>query len=77
MKSEKHKITRYIKGSLRDGVFKISSCNRVAAVLSFIKHWRTQKINVHPRKEQLLVFLSKTGQVQLGVFKDLTSRKKK
>ncbi|WP_299315233.1 hypothetical protein [uncultured Aquimarina sp.] len=77
MKSETQKISKYIKGSLRDGIFSVSSSNRVISMLSFIKHWRTQKINVRSSKEQLLVFLSKTGNVQLGVFRDITSRKKK
>ncbi|WP_299255348.1 hypothetical protein [uncultured Aquimarina sp.] len=77
MKSETQKISKYIKGSLRDGIFSVSSSNRVVSMLSFIKHWRTQKINVRSSKEQLLVFLSKTGNVQLGVFRDITSRKKK
>ncbi|MBW1294229.1 hypothetical protein [Aquimarina litoralis] len=77
MKSETQKVTRYIKGSLKDGIFSVSSTNKATSILSFIKHWRTQKINVHSRKEQLLVFLSKTGSVQLGVFKDITFRKKK
>jgi len=77
MKSETQRITKYIKGSLRDGIFSISSCNRVDSLFSFINHWRTQKINVRSGKEQLLVFLSKTGSVQLGVFRDITSRKKK
>ncbi|WP_299215445.1 hypothetical protein [uncultured Aquimarina sp.] len=77
MKSETQRITKYVKGSLKDGIFSISSSNRVISILSFIKHWRTQKINVRSGKEQLLVFLSKTGKVQLGVFRDITSRKKK
>ncbi|AXT58242.1 hypothetical protein D1815_21660 [Aquimarina sp. AD1] len=77
MKSETQKINKYIKGTLRDGIFSVSSCNRVTSIFSFIKHWRTQKINVRSSKQQLLIFLSKTGKVQLGVFKDLTSRKKK
>ena len=42
-----------------------------------LNHWRTRKINVYSKKEQLLVFLSKTGKVQLGVFKDITYRGKK
>ncbi|WP_298541321.1 hypothetical protein [uncultured Aquimarina sp.] len=77
MKSETQKISKYIKGSLKDGIFSISSSNRVDSLLSFIKHWRTQKINVRSGKEQLLVFLSKTGSVKMGVFRDITSRKKK
>lgn len=77
MKSETQKITKCIKGSLRDGIFSISSSNRVISILSFIKHWRTQKISVRSGKEQLLIFLSKTGSVQLGVFRDITSPKKK
>ncbi|WP_298317262.1 hypothetical protein [uncultured Aquimarina sp.] len=77
MKSETQRISKYIKGSLKDGIFSVSSSNRVISILSFIKHWRTQKINVRSGKEQLLVFLSKTGKVQLGVFRDITSRKRK
>lgn len=77
MKSETLKVSKYIKGSLKDGIFSVSSSNKVTSVLSFIKHWRTQKINAHSKKEQLLIFLSKTGKVQLGVFKDITTRKRK
>ncbi|WP_378182904.1 hypothetical protein [Aquimarina sp. SS2-1] len=77
MKSETQKISKHIKGSLRDGIFSISSCNRVDSLLSFIRHWRTQKINTRSGKEQLLIFLSKTGRVKMGVFKDITARKKK
>lgn len=77
MKSETQRISKYIKGSLKDGIFSVSSSNRVISILSFIKHWRTQKINVRSGKEQLLVFLSITGKVQLGVFRDITSRKRK
>ncbi|MHA7059876.1 hypothetical protein ACWGOQ_0021795 [Aquimarina sp. M1] len=51
MKSETQRISKYIKGSLKDGVFSVSSINRVTSILSFVKHWRTQKICVRSRKE--------------------------
>jgi hypothetical protein len=76
MKSGVQKTTNYIKGSLRDGVFDVCISNPLTSIVSFIKHWRTQKINVHSTKEQLLIFLSKTGNVKIGVFKDSTSHKR-
>lgn len=76
MKSGVQKTTKYIKGSLSDGVFDVCVSNPLTSIVSFIKHWRTQKINVHSTKEQLLVFLSKTGNVKIGVFKDSTWRKR-
>ncbi|WP_109438726.1 hypothetical protein [Aquimarina sp. AU119] len=77
MKSGVQKTTKYIKGSLRDGVFDVCVSNPLTTIVSFIKHWRTQKINVHSTREQLLVFLSKTGSVKIGIFKDSTSHNKK
>ncbi|MDH7445121.1 hypothetical protein [Aquimarina sp. 2201CG14-23] len=77
MKSGTQKITKYVKGSLRDGIFHICKSNPITSMVAFIKHWRTQKINVRSGKEQLLVFLSRTGSVQLGVFRDITSRNRK
>ena len=77
IKSGVQKTTKYIKGSLKDGIFDVGISNPMISIVSFIKYWRTQKINVHSAKEQLLVFLSKTGKVKIGVFKDSTLSKRK
>lgn len=72
MRSDTYKNVVYIKGSLCEGVFNICTSSPVTKVIQFIKHWRTQKINIHVNKQQLLIFLSKTGSAKIAVFKDIT-----